>query len=284
MLDLAPAGEERTWEGPRGAIAFWELGEGAPVLCLHGFPDHAAGMMPVAEDLAEAGFRAIVPALPGYWPSDPVSGGDYSAGAVSEDLLGLLDHLDTGPVALIGHDWGACIGYHVGARDPGRLSHLVALGAPHPAGFELRRTVFSEQRTAWYALLLAYAPGAAAVIRDERWLTALVGSWSPGFHWAELPLIADLLSREGVGEAICAYYRADMDAALDHRPVRVPATVIYGGQDGCIRPIAYDGLERWFEAGVQLHQHGEVGHWPHLEDRAGVTAEILAALGRVPPR
>ena len=35
----------------RGAVAFWDLGEGLPVLVLHGFPDAPIGMTPLVERL-----------------------------------------------------------------------------------------------------------------------------------------------------------------------------------------------------------------------------------------
>jgi pimeloyl-ACP methyl ester carboxylesterase len=257
----------------RGEIAYWEGGDGEPVLCLHGFPDHPAGLMPLARELA-ARRRVICPALPGYWPSSAPSDGDYAIPAVAGDLIELLDVLKLDRVALVGHDWGACLGYHIAAHAPDRLSTLVALAAPHPAGFVARRTIFAEQRTAWYAILLAYAPGASRVVRDERWLTALVQSWSPGFHWREWPNVIEVLARPGVPEAVCAYYRADLDAELELEPVRVPATVIHGGQDGCIGPLAFAGLDRWFERGLALHLIPPVGHWPHLEDPAAVVPLI----------
>ena len=278
-LRLDPAGSPRGAATRRGEIAYWEAGQGPPIVCLHGFPDHPAGMMPVVAALAGAGHRVICPALPGYWPSSAVENGDYSIPAVGADLIDLLDRLELDRVALVGHDWGAGLGYHLGGRHPERLEALVALAAPHPAGFEVRRTVFAEQRTAWYAILLGYAPGAARVVRDRRWLTALVQSWSPGFHWPEWPQVAEFLAQPGVPEAVCAYYRADLDAELELEPVRVPATVIHGGQDGCVRPVAFGGLESRFERGLETHLLPAVGHWPHLEDRETVVPLIEAALG-----
>ena len=277
-IDFETAGAPRTAKTRRGEIAYWELGEGTPVLCLHGFPDHPAGMMPLVRALAASGHRVVCPALPGYWPSSAVEDGDYAVGAVADDLLEVLTAIGLERVSLVGHDWGASIGYYLGARHPERLSSLVALGAPHPAGFELRREVFSEQRTAWYALLLAFTDAGPVMARNERWLTALVQSWSPGFHWPQWPEIARLLAEPGVAEAVCDYYRADLVSKLDLKPVRVPATVIYGGQDGCIRPIAYAGLDRWFERGLDAHLVPTVGHWPHLEDESAVVPLIQRGL------
>ena len=39
----------------RSAVAFWDLGEGTPVLVLHGFPDAPIGMSPLVDRLVKAG-------------------------------------------------------------------------------------------------------------------------------------------------------------------------------------------------------------------------------------
>jgi pimeloyl-ACP methyl ester carboxylesterase len=264
----------------RAGVATWEVGEGAPVLCIHGFPDHAISLRPLAEELAEAGYRAICPALPGYWPSEPVGHGDYSVASVAEDMLAVLDAMNIDSVAVVGHDWGAEIAYYLGAHHPERLSSLIALSAPHPAGFATRRTAFSEQATAWYAIFLAYSPAAPMVASQPHWLTALVQSWSPGFFWSEWPSILALIARTDVMTAVCSYYHDDMVHELELAPVRVPATVIHGGQDGALRPVLFTSLDSWFEAGLTKHLLPELGHWPHLEDPAAVTALILEALHR----
>ena len=272
----------------RGEIAYWEVGGeqrggGSAVLCLHGFPDHPVGMLPLARALADVGQRCICPALPGYWPSSGVGSGDYSVPAVAADLLEFAEALGLDQPALVGHDWGACVGYFIASRHPERISRLVALATPHPAGFAHRRSIFEEQRTAWYAILLAYSPAGAAMAADRRWLTALIQTWSPGFHWSDWPRVGDFLLQPGVAEAVCGYYRADLEASLDLKPVSSPTTVIFGAQDGCIRPLAYTELDGWFDEPVRCEMLPHVGHWPHLEDPGAVVPLIAAALrGRRP--
>ncbi len=257
----------------RGELAYWEVGDGPGVICLHGFPDHAIGMLPLAEDLAAAGFRAIVPALPGYWPSSALP--DYRIPTVARHLLGLLDLLGLERVALVGHDWGASIGYFMAAQVPNRLTAFVALSAPHPLGFGVRRTAFDELRTAWYAYFLAYGRHAAQIARQRYWLTALAQSWSPGLVRSDWSEVTALLARPGVLEAVCAYYRADLDGDLDSPPVTTRTSVIYGAQDGCIRPAAYQDPEPWFEGSFRLECLPAIGHWPHLEERETVGRLII---------
>lgn len=262
----------------RGDIAIWERGIGPTVVCIHGFPDHAVGMLPLAESIARSGFRALCIALPGYYPSGPAPNGEYGIPAVSADVITVLDTLGIQQASIVGHDWGAGLGYFLAARFPERLSCLVALSVPHGAGFSARRRVYGELRTAWYAHFLAYSPHAAVAAVERTWLTALAQDWSPGFHRVEWPDILDFLCRREVIEAVCRYYYLDLSGDLQPEQVLVPTTVIHGGQDGCIRPALFEGLEEWFASMLARHLIVDAGHWPHLESPERVSRIIVETL------
>jgi pimeloyl-ACP methyl ester carboxylesterase len=263
----------------RAEIAVWEVGAGSPVLVVHGFPDHPIGMLDLADRISAHGYRCLLPALPGYLPSAPTRDGDYSTAGVGGDLIATLDALGVDRVAYIGHDWGAEIGYPLLAAHPERFSCMIALGTPHPSGYAARRSVFAELRTAWYAMFLAYVPGAAEIARDPKWLTSLVQSWSPGLRWEAWPEIVDRMCEPGVMEAVCAYYRANLDSAPEEPTLHCPTTIIYGASDGCIGPAAYRDFSEFFPAGVNVLELPGVGHWPHLEAPTSTIAAVLERLG-----
>src|SRR5205814_4628855 len=56
-----------------------EIGDGPLVLCLHGFPDHSQSWVHVLSRLAQAGYRAVAPALRGYWAGGAAPNGSYRA-------------------------------------------------------------------------------------------------------------------------------------------------------------------------------------------------------------
>ncbi len=47
-------------------------------------------------------------------------------------MLALLDVLGLDRVHLVGHDWGAHVGFRLCPRAPGRLSGYLALNMAHP--------------------------------------------------------------------------------------------------------------------------------------------------------
>ena len=70
--------------------------DGAPVLCLHGFPDAPSTYGSLLATLGSAGFSAYAPTLRGYEPSSQPADGDYSLIALASDVVGCLD--DRGPI------------------------------------------------------------------------------------------------------------------------------------------------------------------------------------------
>lgn len=266
-------------ELPRGRLAVWELGSGPAVLVVHGFPDHAIGMHGLAGAIAAAGYRAVVPALPGYAPSDPLADGDYSMRAIANDMVALLDHLAVPRAHVVGHDWGATIAYRMGAEHADRLLSATAISVPHDAGFAARRRVLREQQTAAYAWVLAYASSRVAIAGDPAFLTAAASDWSPGLHRDDWPAILDVLTRPAVAEAVTGYYRTDLEGAAGPCGlVLAPTLVIHGEDDGCTRPALFDGLDRHFAARVTTLKLPGVGHWPHLEAPTETAAAIVAHL------
>ena len=260
----------------RGAVAFWDLGEGTPVLVLHGFPDAPIGMSPLVDRLVRAGYRAIVPSLPGYAPSEPVA--QYQSAAVAGDMIAVLDALELERVPVVGHDWGGCVALDLGANHADRVSRVVSLAIPHPDGFVARRRDLQEQKTAAYAWILAYSSGAAQLAADSDWLDQVHEEWSPGLLRAEWSAVKEVLQRPAVGEAVHGWYRDDFGATTSTGDVLVPTLMLHGSDDGCIRPACFKGFEHRFPAGLELEQVGGVGHWLHVEQPDEIAARIVRFL------
>ena len=265
----------------RAGVAVYERGAGDPVLLVGGFPDHAIGLLPLAEALAGAGFRAIVAAYPGYAPSEPLPDDDYSIPAVAADLMTVMEAVGAPRFSIVGHGWGGLYGYLMASLHPDRVERLVSIAAPHPAGFHRRHRLYPEQKTVAYAYLLAYASNAEELAMDRAWLTSLAHDWSPGLWRSDWPAVLDLVATPAAAHVTHRYYRADMEGR-DPATGRIapPTTVIYGTQSQCIRPALFAGLEGWFDAPLRQHAIEEVGHWPHLERPEVVVPLVVAGLRR----
>ncbi|MEL7450051.1 MAG: alpha/beta fold hydrolase [Pseudomonadota bacterium] len=126
--------------GPRDAAA---------VLLLHGFPDHAGMWTPQIEALNAAGYRCIAPDTVGCGESAIAPRlRDYNCVRIAGDHAALLDHLELQGVHVVGHDWGAVIGWLLAGHHPARVQSLTALSVGHPTAYA--RAGFKQKLLGWY--------------------------------------------------------------------------------------------------------------------------------------
>jgi haloalkane dehalogenase len=114
-------------------MAYVEMGEGRPVVFLHGNPTSSFLWRDVMAPVAAAGFRAIAPDLIGMGDSDKLTGSGPDRYTLVEHrsyLDGLLEHLDLGDdVVLVIHDWGSALGFDWARRHPERVSGIAYMEA-----------------------------------------------------------------------------------------------------------------------------------------------------------
>jgi pimeloyl-ACP methyl ester carboxylesterase len=82
--------------------------------------------------LHAAGFHVVAIDLRGYGLSDvPERQEDYTCMHYVGDVVGLLDALSLHQVFLVGHDWGALVGWDVCLLRPDRVKGYVAVSVPY---------------------------------------------------------------------------------------------------------------------------------------------------------
>ena len=104
--------------------------DGRPVVALHGWPQHHWVYRDLLAD-PPAGLRIIAPDLPGYGWSGPAPH-RWRKDDVAADVLALLDALGLDRVLLVGHDWGAYVGYRMVLTAPQRFEGYLAMNMAHP--------------------------------------------------------------------------------------------------------------------------------------------------------
>lgn len=105
-----------------------EKGQGPVVLFIHGFPELWYSWRHQILALASLGYRAVAPDLRGYGDSDaPPSSSSYTTLHIVGDLVALLDLLGAQQVFVVGHDWGAIIGWALCLYRPDLVKAYVAL-------------------------------------------------------------------------------------------------------------------------------------------------------------
>ena len=109
----------------QGVVRYREMGEGPPIVFVHGLLVNSALWREVVPPLAR-GSRCIAPDLPLGGHSIPMNqDADLSPGGVARIVVDFMEALDLRDVTLVGNDTGGAICQIVAARYPGRLSRLV---------------------------------------------------------------------------------------------------------------------------------------------------------------
>ena len=265
------------------------MGDGPIVLCLHGFPDNARSFRHQLPALAEAGYRAISLTLRGYEPGAIPADGDYTMETIATDILAVIESLDTGPVHLIGHDWGAAVAYVAASAAPERFKSLTVMAVPHAGRFAREGLRIPKQlRLSWYMgfFNIPWLSDWVVQRQDYAFIRKLWRDWSPGWQpeAGVLDSVIQTLSQPGVRSAALGYYRAALSikallvsAEEAHYPVPVPTLALSGERDGCIASEVFEQLmvAQDFPKGLTFSRIAEAGHFLHQEQPEQVNREIL---------
>ena len=93
------------------------------VLCLHGYPESSYMWRHLLETVADAGWQAVAPDLPGYGDSPYAGSGTWQAHVDAVDAFHREQEL--GEVVLVVHDWGGLIGLRWACEHPELIRALV---------------------------------------------------------------------------------------------------------------------------------------------------------------
>lgn len=281
--------EQLSFEHEALTFSAQAMGDGPIVLCLHGFPDNAGSFRHQLPALAEAGYRAISLTLRGYEPGAIPADGDYTMETIATDILAVIESLDTGPVHLIGHDWGAAVAYVATSAAPELFKSLTVMAVPHAGRFAREGLRIPKQlRLSWYMgfFNIPWLSDWVVQRQDYAFIRKLWRDWSPG--WQPEPGVLDsviqTLSQPGVRSAALGYYRAALSikallvsAEEAHYPVPVPTLALSGERDGCIASEVFEQLmvAQDFPKGLTFSRIAEAGHFLHQEQPEQVNREIL---------
>jgi pimeloyl-ACP methyl ester carboxylesterase len=112
------------------------LGDGEPLLFLHGWGLSPRSYLPALRCLAHRGHRIIAPSLPGFGFSDARRNRDHSLNGVAEHMIDALEALAfPDPLPVVAHSFGAGVSVRIAAVRPDLFSRLTLIspvgGAAH---------------------------------------------------------------------------------------------------------------------------------------------------------
>ncbi len=258
---------------------------GPLVILLHGFPEFWWAWRRQIQVLAEAGYRVWAPDQRGYNLSDkprPVRA--YVLRELAADVLGLLGAAGRETAALVGHDWGAAVAWHLAAEHPDRFGRTAVLNVPHPLVFgrALRRSR-RQLRKSWYVFFFQLPLLPEAFIRlRQYWLgrQSLRRSSRRGtFSEADLAAYVAAWRQPGALRGMLNWYRA---AARPPQRLagtgRVPGPlhIIWGEKDAFLEADLARQSLAYCDQGQLTYL--KASHWVQHEEAAEVNRLLLAFL------
>lgn len=237
-----------------------DIGQGAPVLLLHGSGPGVsawANWRLVMPELAKTR-RVVAPDMVGFGDTDRPTGQAYSMDSWVQQALDLMDALDLPQVDLVGNSFGGALALALAIRAPWRVRRLVLMGS--------------------VGVPFAITPGLEAVWGYEPSLEAMKGlldlfAYSRALVTDELAQLRYEASvQPGFQESFRAMFPAPRQVwvdAMTSREADIRAlpheTLVIHGREDRVIPLSNSlTLAQWIP-NSQLHVFGHCGHWTQIE-------------------
>ncbi|EYT52653.1 alpha/beta hydrolase [Leucobacter sp. UCD-THU] len=250
------------------------LGEGTPLIAIHGFGVDHRIMLPLDDDLANRGWQRIYLDLP--WAEGAADTGERTPRELADAVLAeVRGTIGEAPFAVIGNSFGAMVARHLAHALPAQCLGLATLGGMFEPD-RSRRICPDRQAVVLDDEVLVRAGEARAdfeemaVVQSEAALDAFLTSALPGLRGAD---------QRVMGRIAAKYTHAYSPEAGAAEPFDAPSLHVFGRQDHVVG----------FEDGLALRDHytrgafvvlDAAGHNVHLEQPAVVGALLRDWLDR----
>ncbi|HTJ39907.1 MAG TPA: alpha/beta hydrolase [Dactylosporangium sp.] len=253
--------------------------DGAPVLLLHGFPQHSGEWAAVTPALHAAGLRTYALDQRGTSPGARPPGVEaYRISECALDAVAVLDALDLASVHLVGHDWGAICAWHVALRHPARVRTLTAVSVPHPHASAYAYANDPDQRARSAYIKLFRQPGKAEEVLlegDARRLRAIFDG--AGLDAAGVDAYVRPLLEPGALTAALNWYRAMSSLDLvGLGQATVPTTYVWSDGDLAIGATAARACAEYVSADYRFVPLAGISHWIPDQAPSEVAAAVVA--------
>jgi pimeloyl-ACP methyl ester carboxylesterase len=237
--------------------------DGPLALLLHGWPEFATSFSEMVRKLGDEGYRSVAIDQRGY--SDgarPADVSDYRIETLVSDVLAFGDALGRERFHVIGHDWGALVGWYVAAGHADRVASYTSLATPHPAALSETRENDADQKQRSAYVDIFRAPGNVAekaLFRDDA--TALRAVYEGKFTPEHVVENVRRFRAPGAMTAALNWYRAYDFTSARCGTVAVPTLYAWGTKDRALGEKAALHTAGYVTGPYTFERLEGVSHW-----------------------
>ncbi len=232
------------------------------VIFLHGFPETSFMWINLMKKLAALGYFCVAPDMRGYSENACPKGVEYyHLKKLSDDILNIAHAMNRNQFHLVGHDWGAGIGWNIVYQYPEKIKSWTALSVPHPKAFSKAIKTDKEQGKksryiGWF--LIPVIPEIMLRKNDFEKLRKLWKNSSP----KELDNYLTVFRRKHTLTAALNYYRANFKRGKSQTvgDITVPTLFIWGKKDLAVGRVAAENNSSYMKGDYDFLEL-DAGHW-----------------------
>jgi len=252
-------------------------GKGPALILLHGFPETSMMWEPLLTSAANAGFRVVAFDQRGYSPlARPAGTEAYRVPELTEDLLAVADAVGFDRFDLVGHDWGAVVGWATTGHAPERVRSFVALSIPHPSAIQ----VANKDRGMPAYMQFFRMSGIAETFFTAGKLALMRNGLYASMPSGQLNEYLSLFSEPGALQAAFNWYRAIPPIPpVIAETITQPVLYLFGSRDLAVWTRAQvRAAQPQFVTGTYREVELDAGHWLIQEQPEKVVKEIMSHL------
>ena len=236
------------------------------------------------EKLSSLGYYCIAPNMRGYSKNAcPKGVKHYGIKNLREDILGIVETTGKNRFHLVGHDWGAAVGWNTVFNYPDRIKSWSALSMPHSSAFRKAfKSDKSQRKKISYMklFLLPYLP--EMMIRRQNF-KKFRQLWKQS-DVEEIKNYLAVFQNKNSLTAALNYYRANIGRGMNESigKIDTPTLFIWGRKDMAIGSVAAENNKAYMNGDYQyLPLDG--GHWLIQSNYEEVEAAIVEHISKYNP-
>lgn len=252
-----------------------DLGEGKPVVLIHGWPLSDAMYEYQYQFLVDKGYRVIGITLRGFGKSDKPYGA-YNYNVYAQDIKAVLDQLDIKDATLGGFSMGGAISIHYVAKyNNARVSKLALFGAAAPVWTKRNEYNYGFTKEAVNDLIALSKVNRPQLLENfgkifgasETALPAGIANWLGGINIEASPYATT--------QSLIALRDIDLRGELSK--INIPTAIFHGAKDVICEFALAEQMQKGIKSSY-IVKFENSGHGLFFEELEKFNTELLAFL------